>query len=152
MSFLEEVIDELVRITRRLRTMGMVLFAGLLSGIVTAVIGRTQIDPEYNYNFEAELALTLAIIIALAGLVGTAVWEMWNKRGRTVSQELTDQVQEMFVTGDDIEREESRLRWRVSVRDFERASDLPLLPGRFGPTIYAALFATIALLSAVWWP
>jgi hypothetical protein len=104
-------------------------------------------DPDRYWN-ESELLSTVAAAFAVAGIAGAAFWEQLVRRGRAFAESLTDAVQDA-PTSTSIS---SAREWRFAVREFERSAELPLVPGRYGVTIYVGLFLLEIVLIAILWP
>lgn len=86
-------------------------------------------------------------------MVGT--WEYLKKQGLSISDELTDAIQISHTARwDDTDTYSSELSlgWRISIREFSRASDLPLVPGKYGPLVYTLGFIAIAIGALPSWP
>jgi hypothetical protein len=100
-------------------------------------------------------------LMCVAGLVVASIalairFESLKKRGDVLFRELSEELQwhVRFDKGREKSREsrpaaESRpaLSARVALREFAQSVDLPLIPGRYGPSIYVAI--NLVLLFAV---
>ena len=78
----------------------------------------------------------LALILAVAN-------ERLRRTGDVLFQEIGDELQwntraEKVPPGKGAANERPPLEARVILRRFAQGTDLPLVPGRFGPAVYAA--------------
>ncbi|HXQ72190.1 MAG TPA: hypothetical protein VN844_16965 [Pyrinomonadaceae bacterium] len=83
----------------------------------------------------------LPLIATLIAVVAIVRYETLRKRGDALFEEISDELQwnlRQNVT-ETIARERPELNARVALRSFARATDLPLIPGRYGPVIYVAI-------------
>lgn len=107
-----------------------------------------------GWKWEWDVTEWLAIVTLTSGsvaLFGCASHEIWRKRGDVLFEEISDEVERRTVViAKEPEFEEEKpallLRARLALRDFSHASDLPFIPGKFGPTIYAAVNLLIPIL------
>ncbi len=89
------------------------------------------------------------VIFAVCALICTALHETRRKQGDTLFEEISDGLQLQLqlqsvpvVRGTDSLSEGntmSVLKARLILRTFAQASDLPLVPGKFGAAIYVAV-------------
>ncbi len=98
-------------------------------------------------------AIVVALLLASAVLIIATSFERLRRFGDVLFLEISDELQwniratEMRA-GESAASERPKLHVRIALRSFARASDLPLIPGKFGPAIYIA----INVLSAVMVP
>ena len=91
-----------------------------------------------------------SLFVALLILV---LYERLRKRGDALFEEISDEFQSYIALGGTEEKVASTdyrppLGWRVVLRSFARTTDLPLVPGKFGPAVYAAINMALAILQA----
>jgi hypothetical protein len=101
--------------------------------------------------FGTDWLAIVSLSFGSVALYGCASHEIWRKRGEVLFEEISDEVERRTVMiARDPKFEEEKpgllLRARLALRDFAHASDLPFIPGKFGPTIYAAVNLLIPIL------
>jgi hypothetical protein len=164
---------ELLRITRRLRLIGalvLVVTSGSF-GVLLWSIAQSQ----YRYVSDAQFfaLLNIAVAMSTVGLLGA--FEVLRKRGDAIFQEMSDELQ--WYVGRSAPRDHPRggsagsghprgrstltsrestnpqerpvFEARVALRTFSAAAELPLIPGRFGGAIYAALNLAVAIAAVL---
>ncbi|MDT0212566.1 hypothetical protein Q9R29_01590 [Rothia sp. ARF10] len=90
--------------------------------------------------------LTVVVIIALV------LFEIMRKRGDALFQELSNDLQDGKEGAGPLE-ERAPLEFRITLRSFAAAADLPLFPGRMGAALYTGLnmvFVVICLQLVLW--
>lgn len=89
------------------------------------------------------------LIPALAALLSVGLYETFRREGDALFEEISDEL-EWDIRSRRISakmpQEKPELAVRTVLRKFARASDLPLIPGRFGPAIYAGLNLLLGIL------
>ncbi|MGH9846279.1 MAG: hypothetical protein ACREEM_46865 [Blastocatellia bacterium] len=92
----------------------------------------------------------LSLLFGCVALYGCASHEMWRKRGDALFEEISDEVERRIVSVAGDPKFEGGVdllsRARLALRDFAHTSDLPFIPGKFGPTVYAAVNLLIPIL------
>ncbi|MBN2209174.1 MAG: hypothetical protein JW759_07750 [Candidatus Coatesbacteria bacterium] len=102
-------------------------------------------------------ALVLALFLASAVLIIATYFERLRRIGDVLFLEISDELQwniratEMRA-GESAASERPKLDVRIALRSFARASDLPLIPGKFGPAIYVAINILIAAMVPWFYP
>jgi hypothetical protein len=94
-------------------------------------------------------AFYLPLIVTVTALVAIVRYDSLRKRGDALFEEISDELQwnvRQNLT-ETIARERPELNARVALRSFARATDLPLIPGKYGPGIYATINFVILFLS-----
>jgi hypothetical protein len=94
-------------------------------------------------------AFYLPLIATVTALVAIVRYDNLRKRGDALFEEISDELQwnvRQNLT-ETIARERPELNARVALRSFARATDLPLIPGKYGPGIYATINFVILFLS-----
>jgi hypothetical protein len=161
---------ELHLITYFLRLLGFpVLIASLanLAVLVIAVINGISVQ-QYNQinsnaiaNFERSakyfssqwLEINLAVLIL--ALILLAISDTLRRRGDALFQEISNAYQELELEADlsspffQEEIEAGSTRARTELRSFSTAADLPLIRGRYGAAIYAAVNVIIVIVAVI---
>jgi hypothetical protein len=78
--------------------------------------------------------------------------ESWRKRGDALFEEISDELQwnirgTRLLKDKSPAKERPEIQARVVLRTFARASDLPIIPGKFGPAIYITVNLLITFLA-----
>jgi hypothetical protein len=153
---INRAVSELRFITGRLRIFGTVTLVATVINIgilfwAVYLVARPKYFIETR-SFEGGSSLiVVSIIIPMATIILLSLHETLRKRGDALFQELSDELQ--WHVGrrleSDMPRERPLLAARVSLRAFSAASELPLVPGRFGGAVYAGLNLTLAVTSVL---
>jgi len=123
----------------------LILTAANISSMLLAFLAR------YHTYLEVFLSLTCGLSVLLI----VALFESYRRRGDALFEELSDE----FLWNNSTSRRrssdsypESRppLEIRLLLRSFTRAADLPMVPGRFGPAVYAAFNLLITLWTVLY--
>lgn len=104
----------------------------------------------------AQNLLIIAFSFALLGLLASLAFELVRKRGEVLFEELSDEYQwhiQRNYMARSVDKEpgpiaKPELDIRISLRDFAKNADLLLVPGKFGPAIYA-LWNVALMVSAI---
>lgn len=142
---LEDSLRRLAQLTSRLRKLGTAIvvltfgsaiaYAGLMSGRLTG---------------SSMIVCGIAAVAAVLGFLSVIVFDATRRRGDTLFDEISDELQWNIRQNAEARSDNYSIapefNVRVMMRDFIRATDLPLLPGKFGPALFAA--ASIALAIA----
>lgn len=149
--------DELQQLTRSLRQLGviavMLTVTTLALVIVLTLIAYVYFPyPESTYerNMRA-LFLAPPGISALLALLSAILFDARRRRGNALHEEVAEEVQYRLQDLDRIgvSPEEMRppfwLRW--SIRNFALASQLPVIPGKGGPAVIAAINSGLMLIA-----
>jgi hypothetical protein len=94
-------------------------------------------------------AFYLPLIATITALVAIVRYDTLRKRGDALFEEISDELQWNIRRNatETIARERPELNARVALRSFARATDLPLIPGKYGPGIYATINFVVLFLS-----
>lgn len=99
--------------------------------------------------------VTLLIPFVATMACAIIIWfERIRRSGDTLFEEISDELQ-WHVRHDDPKASHSAARSRpdfsvrVALREFARLSDLPVIPGRFGPSIYIAVNVIVSFFALV---
>jgi len=122
----------------RLRILGLGLATGTLLGtLLCPIVIRSSKSFSENDSFLIWMWL-LGI-----NLFVTIIFDVSRRKGASMFEEISDEFQWSLSSRKVITKELSVARQpleiRMATRSFLAASELPLVPGRFGPTIYAIL-------------
>lgn len=135
----EEAVYRLRRLTFLQRQVGLLLALGTTANIGVLFLAFFPISAFSNYSVVGQIATT----IALVNLMLAVFFESYRKRGESLFEEISDEFQWHLGRREFGESNYSQPRpptdVRIILRDFTRAGDLPLVPGRLGPAIYVAL-------------
>lgn len=139
-DILSRHISKLRRKTRFLRLLGYYIFGLSLFVLVSSIL------PQAIYPFItkdlADTARVATIAVAMMAMGLIVAYEYQLRVGRVLFEEISDEFQWRIRgeigdgSGGDESDESAPLEARVSLREFARTIDLPLVPGKFGPAIY----------------
>ena len=151
---LSEAVRRLYSTTFRLRVLGIAVFAGtvLNLGFLVYVRASERHDDDFlTYDYR-EWVLALALLTG-AVLVLAVMHDQVRRAGDTLFEEISDEVQWHRQKGADnteVALERPLLEIRVALRRYSVASDLPLVRGRAGAAVYAAVnLAALAIIGVV---
>lgn len=146
---LDQAVGGLRMLRRRLGRIGVVTFVATALHVVVLLLRFVGL----LYFLWAVLASLSLFVVASA----TALWfETLRRRGDALYDEISDEVQwhigreyASSINQPVSEAPRPPLRYRIELRSFAKASDLPLAPGRFGPAVYVALNVTLVVLLVI---
>lgn len=153
---IEEALLSLREIRHSLRFSGVQLVYFTLATVAFSVVLGVGIYFRLNLLWVKIFLLLLAGSVT-ASVVFAIMFESVKKRGDAVFKELSDELQ-WHVRFEKVRDPfppasppESRpgLSTRVALREFALSTDLPLIPGRYGPGIYVAINLIILLSTIV---
>lgn len=148
----DEYLATLGRITVNLRTYGLYLLLLTVLNVITVVVLASRIGlPFTNIGFLSfEIAFTSMTILC------AALHDTLRRKGEVLFEEISDELHwrqkethldSVLARPDQEDR--PTLDARVILRSFAYASDLPLIPSKFGPAIYVAI--NLLLLFMTWY-
>ncbi len=152
MAAMNQNVTMIEDVNGRLRRLGyVVLLATSLNLTVFflvffwVIVSPSEIIRTFLYAFYSS-----SLFFGLIALIGVGFRETVRKQGDTLFEEISDEIQRgmrmspqgmTYSISDDL-----LLRARIALRNFAKAGELPLVPGKFGPTIYAAVNLLIPIL------
>jgi hypothetical protein len=142
---LRESLTLLDALTVRLRFLSIFVFTITLLNIASVLATIALM----KFRFSLLVAMNTTIIIVNASLfvislLAIVMYESWRRRGDAVFEEISDEIQWNVgyrdrETSEKYPDQSPPIVARVMLRNFARTTDLPLVPGKFGPAIYAAV-------------
>jgi hypothetical protein len=135
--------SELRMVTRRLRLLGLVIVLFTVGSVLEALI--LPLFPGYDLT-NRSLAL-MAASLAVAALALIILYDRTRRRGEALFEEISDEFQWYIARPTTKGGVTPPLDVRVVLRTFAKTSDLPIVPGRFGPAIYATVNIVAALIT-----
>lgn len=134
---LEEYIDQMQSIAVRLRSLGLAMLLTTLCnlGLVAAAAVRF-LAPFFSLQMSAVL-FVLAVLLAM-------MFEQWRRRGEVIYGEVTD---ELHRAHSDPQLDRPRLSFRIALKNFASSMELPLIPGRYGVSLYLLLNLAVLLFA-----
>jgi hypothetical protein len=144
------LLGRLEHLTLQMRVIGQVAFFSCVAAIVSTFVelsvrfGRRNVSFE---DFELQMPKLLTVTLCLGGFLLIAFFETRRRRGDVFFDELSNELQWSGPTrpAKTVAQEKPPIRVRIILREFVQASDLPLLPGRYGPAAYAFIFIIVAI-------
>lgn len=85
------------------------------------------------------IEIYVPILLTLTAVLTIVRYEILRKRGDALFEEISDELQWNIKRAVSTTEERPMLTARVALRSFARATDLPLIPGKFGPGLYATI-------------
>lgn len=140
----------LEKISMSLRQYGMLIFLLTLLDILFVVFISLGTRYLYSYLLRGGPVITVfATLNFLLALSFIVLYESLRRRGDSIFEEISDELQWNVgyrqSTTSGTADEMPPLKTRVILRSFARTTDLPLIPGKFGPAIYAGMNIILAL-------
>jgi hypothetical protein len=146
---LQSSLDRLEYISLKLRQFGMFTFLSTL--IYILIVLFLTLGIKYTYSLlirSGGLFITLATLNLLLSLSCVVMYESLRRRGDTLFEEISDELQWKIgreARNEKVANESPPLNARVVLRTFARTTDLPLVPGKFGPAVYAGINVLLTL-------
>ena len=166
-QFLARQLKHLAFGARRLRFLGfticlLTLLNSALLFLYPTITRYRLIDPFERLGYLARFAIPISVpIVTIASVLGLALYEGMRKQGESLFEEVSDELHghrigaatplavAQATSAEKVQAEadldQTIFRLRVKLRQFARASDLPLIPGKFGPAVYAVINLLIAV-------
>jgi hypothetical protein len=142
----ERLLRRLSQLTRLMQKVALGTFGTALFALVTLFIELSLRERAMHFSDAAEnftMFKVLTIGISLLGFCAITLFELLRRQGDVLFEELSNELQwgsKLPSTAN-----KPRIGQRIVLRDFVQASDLLLVPGRFGPAIYGLVFLSLAL-------
>jgi hypothetical protein len=166
-SPLEESLRRLEKLTRSLRIIGLMAFLLTIGCIGLSFFTAFSLSRALNTSSPSSfssfssldrstyrLAFSFSLVFGGMALAAVMFHESLRKQGDTLFEEISDELEwhvkdVSIYEKRDVAEERPTLRARIALRSFARTTDLPLIPGRFGPAIYAAI-NVLSILAEIW--
>ena len=134
---LGEYIDQMQRIAVLLRSLGLAMLLTTLFNLgVVAVAAVGPLPPFVGLQMSASL-FVFAVLFAM-------LFEQLRRRGEVIYGEVTD---ELHRAHSDPQLERPRLSFRIALKNFASSMELPLIPGRYGVSLYLLLNLGVLLFA-----
>jgi hypothetical protein len=143
-------LSDLRYITLRLHHFGFVALIFTVLNFASLILSLSLRYLPVGFFTGVFLAFYLPILATLLAMVGIVRYDTLRKRGDALFEEISDELQWNIRIESKQEltmAERPELNARVALRSFARATDLPLVPGKYGPGIYATINFLMLLLS-----
>jgi hypothetical protein len=144
----EHLLERLSYVTRQMRLFGLLIFGAALTGVVM-IFAQMAMREKSIHSFGAEdqvlMLKLLTIAICLLGFIIIMLFELLRRQGDVLFEELSNELQWGGNVASKGPVEKPRISERIILRSFVQASDLLLVPGRFGPAVYGLMFLALAL-------
>jgi len=149
---LEASQERLFLITSRLNRLGLMSLFATVTNVVMTVLSLTSI-PYMRDDFELQdlvgPLVFLDALVALTAVVLLTLFDVLRRRGDTVYEALSDEVEHLLSRRSASGQPTSfrvPLYLRLTMRGYASATQLPLVPGRSGPAVLAGLNLLLLLL------
>jgi hypothetical protein len=141
-SGLSDALLRLERVSLSLRKSGRLAFIFTIVNLAFAILSLlygARLDRPTHWS-----VLAWSLISGMCASALVVMCESWRKQGDALFEEISDELQwnvrgARLLKDKPLVKERPELQARVVLRTFARASDLPLIPGKFGPAIYVAV-------------
>lgn len=153
---LEISLKELDFITARMRKIALIIFAFTLfniffpvfifSGALYTLVTKVFTDREYPYG-TTNASIVIWIIILFMTLIMIYIYESFRKKGDVLFEEISDELEWNVKNHPENQggNERPEINARISLRSFVKTTDLPFIPGKFGPAFYLVFNVLIPL-------
>jgi hypothetical protein len=135
-------LGDLRHITRLLQRYGFFALVFTVLNFAALILASSARYFQLTYISFVLLVVYLPISLTLIAVICIIRYESLRKRGDALFEEISDELQWNVRTESKANPHTSdrpNLNARVALRSFARATDLPLIPGRYGPGIYATI-------------
>lgn len=150
---LEQSLAYLEKISNRLRFYGSLTLIFTILNFASQIFSfyvRYTYIPGYLVIF---FIIYLPIILSLIAVIVIVRYESLRKRGDALFEEISDELQWNVRQKESgkmpLAPERPMLKARITLRSFARATDIPLVPGKYGPGIYTTINLFLLLLGLV---
>lgn len=153
---LDKAFYYLKHITHKLHRLGLLIYSSTMLNLIISFFFISKLDIHLFGEvpkFGIALAIVFICLFSLSNLVMVVFYENYRKRGETLFEEISDEIQWRISDRQVSKYDEEVLidykPWlesRVILRDFVKTTDLPLIPGKYGTSIYAIINIVIAFL------
>lgn len=139
----------LSKITRYLRLSGYLIF---LITSFNLILVLSSLSPGIFPFREASM---FSLLFTFVCLTLTIYYETLRKRGEAIFEETSDELQWHIGYRNSLFNKEASskrpdLEIRIILRSFARTTDLPLIPGKFGPVLYIGINILISFFTGYW--
>lgn len=149
-------LEELNLITEQMRRKALVIFAFTLFNIFFPVFIFSNVIYYWTYSAFREDKLSellvntskvIWIIILFATLTTIYLYESSRRKGDVLFEEISDELEWNVKNhkAEQIANERPEINARITLRSFAKTTDLPFVPGRFGPAFYFVFNVLISL-------
>lgn len=140
------IIRKLSIVTRQMKMISLAIFFTLVLNIIVFVLYYFSFNSKYSYgsvNFE----LT-AIVVSFIGIMMILFHYVLKRRGQIYYEEIADEFEWGFKRNvkNDIR---APIGIRIRIKEYLRASELPLIPNQYGHIIYFILFLSMLILTII---
>jgi hypothetical protein len=145
-----EAVRGLAQTSRHLRVTGLLAAAWTLALIAGVILAMTGLLPFY-----ARQVLPWSVVLGFGNIVVVIIHEALRRRGDAVFEEISDDLQWHLARANRespasvSDRPKPDLEARLALREYVKATDLPLIVGPFGPAYYV-LLNVITLVAFIW--
>lgn len=134
---LGEYIDQMQRIAVLLRSLGLAMLLTTLFNLGVVAVAAVRLLPPFVGLQMSALLFVVAVLFAM-------LFEQLRRRGEVIYGEVTD---ELHRAHSDPQLERPRLSFRIALKNFASSMELPLIPGRYGVSLYLLLNLGVLLFA-----
>ena len=150
-SPLEKSLKSLNKITEILNLLSSVILALTFFNFAALMMALYH-SPSYigssaRYELPMQIVLFFYWIPFLLVITAIYLYESKRRQGEVLFEEISDEL-EWHIKGDKTEAASTRpeIDARISLRSFFKTTDLPFIPGKFGPAFYLGFNIIITIL------
>lgn len=126
---LDAYIDRMQAIAIRLRYLGLCMLIITMMNLGSAAAGSVRLIAPF-------IGLQLSAVSFVSVIFLAMLFEQLRRRGEIIYEEVTDELHRVHS---EAALERPRIAFRIALKNFATSMDLPLVPGRYGVSLYILL-------------
>lgn len=158
LSPIEISLNSLNKITKRLGLFSTLTLIGTLSDLLSCIVIFFKVAnySSSNYrNIDAQIFANFMIFLYVSSFIvilgALYLYESARRRGEVLFEEISDELEwHIDNSGNTKASVRPEINSRISLRSFTRTTDLPFIPGKFGPAFYLTLNIFLIIISTVY--
>ncbi len=141
------VLDSLEYITQRLRQYAQIL---LMTTLINLVFTMMVMSGMLHFLIRSVNISMLLVIFGIVAVMFAFRFDILKRDGDAYFEEISDELHGKKLREDQyIHENKISLKTRVIIRRYSNASSLPLIPGKYGPAIMAAINILFSFLGVI---
>lgn len=138
----------LEKATWQLRVIGIIILFFTLTVLSVPLINIVR---KYQIN---DLGFAFCVILTFINIFLTIFFDYLRKKGETIFEEVSDELHWYigYEKGNSQNTSEKKpeIKIRILLREFVKTTDLPLIPGKYGPAVYIGINIIIISFIGYW--
>lgn len=147
---IEKYIGRLESKTNSMKFLGMIMLIVTTLNLLTAMFMSRMLFSSSDYGFGRPVNWAFASLLGVTVLVAALRFDQLRREGETLFEVISDELHAKTDSNySDSEREQGKqisIWAKYVLREFSRNSDVPLIPGKFGPGILCLVNLLLAFL------